>query len=341
MNVSIEDGRRLACLLELAEPEQARRARTRLGALVRKPATAAELRGLLRSQPPLGVWLWVLRCDEPEWNAVAFDVHELGDAVRRDILNGVPFGPGRTEPVPLAPSLRGGWNRRAGHPDFDLPEPLPVERLLLQLRIAGEDRQLGRARQLAGAVRRDRPTGGEPGDWDAVARADREDPLPGYARWALACRLTCPPALREQFGSHPKFTHRLRQAGVLVDALGYAEQRPAKEALLVLGALSGSGSAEGARIRERLTPSVREHLGGHAEAWAVLAQLLPTFSGTLPELIATAGAVAGPDPDLSAGDGESDGDRLDSNQRVPVLETGAPASALRPRRLWGPYRRNG
>jgi hypothetical protein len=41
-----------------------------------------------------------------------------------------------------------------------------------------------------------------------------------------------------------------------------------------------------------LAPLVRAELGANADAWAVLAQLLPTFAGTVPELVVTSGAVA-------------------------------------------------
>src|SRR5207244_12061298 len=45
------------------------------------------------------------------------------------------------------------------------------------------------------------------------------------------------------------------------------------------------------RLRERTAALAREHLGADAEGWAVCLQLLPTFAGTLSELLATAGAM--------------------------------------------------
>lgn len=39
-------------------------------------------------------------------------------------------------------------------------------------------------------------------------------------------------------------------------------------------------------------PLVRAELGSNLDAWAVLAQLLPTFAGTVPELVTTSGAIA-------------------------------------------------
>lgn len=48
-----------------------------------------------------------------------------------------------------------------------------------------------------------------------------------------------------------------------------------------------------AEARAALQPLVRVELGGNIEAWAVLTQLLPTFTGTVPELVTTARAIAG------------------------------------------------
>ncbi len=46
-------------------------------------------------------------------------------------------------------------------------------------------------------------------DWATVAEADRGEPLPGFARWAPAERIDCPPEVRARFGSHRKYTNRL------------------------------------------------------------------------------------------------------------------------------------
>lgn len=330
MGLTIADGRKLTFLLELVRPDQAQRVLGRIGQLGSEQSAPRELRALLngRQPPPLVVWLWVLACDLPELNAVAFDVRELGDAIRRDIIEGVPFGPDRdrrTERLPLSPILeqRQSWGRM--ETEFDLPSRQTAEQLLPALRAAGEARKLRRARKFAGALPRD--------EWDQVARADLADPLPGYARWALSCQVNCPPSLREQFGSHGKFRYRLQQAGVLAEPHGYIARSSARDVLLTLGVIAQPHFPAGRQLRENLAPLVREYLGGHADAWAVLAQLLPTFSGSLPELISTAGAIAGPDPNPEPDPdllGVGDGDRPDSNPRIPDPQSGAPASALQP-----------
>jgi hypothetical protein len=129
-------------------------------------------------------------------------------------------------------------------------------------------------------------------DWAEVAAADRSEPLPGYARWALAARIDCPPELRAQFGSHPKFTRRLRTAGI-VELRDYVESgRPPEDVLAVLhfgAALFPHRVAEAAAL---LRPLVRADLGTNLDAWAVLARLVPTFAGTVPELVRTSGAIA-------------------------------------------------
>ncbi|MFK4104170.1 hypothetical protein ACI2L1_29620 [Streptomyces sp. NPDC019531] len=99
--------------------------------------------------------------------------------------------------------------------------------------------------------------------WQTVAAADGERPLPGYARGALSVRPDCPPALRTQFGSHPKAT-------------------PSSP--------TGSGRPVSWPVPARTRP--RERLDDREEAWAVPAKLLDTFHGTAPELIMTAGAIA-------------------------------------------------
>lgn len=129
-------------------------------------------------------------------------------------------------------------------------------------------------------------------DWAAVAEADRAEPLPGFARWALGERIDCPPEVRPQFGSHPKFTNRRRKAGV-VELREYVELgRPSGDVLAVLhfGAQLFPHRADEAAAL--LTPLVRAEIGTNLDAWAVLAQQLPTFAGTVPELVTTSGAVA-------------------------------------------------
>jgi hypothetical protein len=289
MAVSEQDAQAAGHLLDMIGPEQAAAVRLRLGVGPDRVTAVDELSRLRRGLPvlPASVLLWLLECDLPEINEVVFHEPVVGDAIRRDILAGVPFGPGRTGRLPVPQTLV-GVEESGNYPGLFAHPPRTADELIPLLRTAGADRSLVRSRRLAGAVPR--------AEWGAVARADEQDPFPGYARWALATHVTCPQYLRDRFGSHPKFLRRLRQAGILVDADDCLDDQPAWRSLLVIAPFLRSASALGERIRAVLAPLVQEHLGGHAEAWAVLVQLRPTFAGTLPELIVTAGAIAGPDP---------------------------------------------
>lgn len=227
------------------------------------------------SPVPSSVVLWVLEQDDPQLNALVWRHLGTDAGLRRAVARGVPFGPGRTEPVPVDPTLRGE--------EPEVPESYLRHGLVGALREA-DSMQAARA---AGSMVLTRD------DWKTVTEADVERALPGYARWALSVRPDCPPALRAQFGAHPKFAHRVRQAGVLDGPAEYAtDHGPAVRVLevLAMGRLmfpARIGEAEGA-----LRPLVRDHLGGREEAWAVLAQLIDTFHGSARELVVTAGAIA-------------------------------------------------
>ncbi|CAL9383530.1 hypothetical protein SUDANB105_01109 [Streptomyces sp. enrichment culture] len=267
-------------LLGLIGDEDAARVRQRTGITVGadgSPALPSAADAAWRNTDvPSSVLLWVLEEDSPLGNAVVWRHLPAGDGLRRAIARGVPFGPGRTEPVPVDSLVR-----REG----ELPAPAAYRQhgLVGALR-AVTTMATGRAAASMVVT---------PADWRTVTEADREAPLPGYARWALSVRPDCPPALREQFGSHPKFTHRLRRAGVLAGPAQYAtEHGPART---VLAVLSAGRTLFPKRVREAedaLRPLVWEHLGGREEAWAVLAQLVDTYYGTVPELVTTAGAIA-------------------------------------------------
>ncbi|MFD9434341.1 hypothetical protein [Streptomyces sp. NPDC060002] len=224
---------------------------------------------------PASVVLWVLEQDDPALNAVVwrFVGNDLG--LRRALARGVPFGPGRTKPL----AVRSTHERQ----EPDIPESYVRHGLVGALRKA---HSMPSARAAASMVlTRD--------DWETVRAAHDELPLPGYPRWALSVRPDCPPALRAGFGSHPKFTHRLRQAGVFDGPARYATAHG--PAARVLEVLSLGHLMFPARVREAedaLRPLVRDHLGSREEAWAVLARLIDTFHGTVPELVVTAGAIA-------------------------------------------------
>lgn len=48
----------------------------------------------------------------------------------------------------------------------------------------------------------------------------------------------------------------------------------------------------GREVATSLAPLVHAEVGANPDAWAVLARLLPTFAGTVPELVRTSGAIA-------------------------------------------------
>lgn len=263
-------------LLSLIEPEDAAAVRRRLG--IGEPEQHPDDRAaweLNRLGAPRSMLLWMLERDDPATNQVVF--HQAGacDAIKRDILRGLPFG-GATGRLPVP----GHCGRRfCSHSEPDIP--LSGHGLIGGMR---EARTMGSARVAVRAVGRR--------DWAEVAAADRAKPLPGYVRWALTERIDCPPEVRAQFGSHPKFTHRLRRAGI-VELREYVELgRPPQN---VLGVLHFGTQLFPHRVGEAaalLAPLVRAEIGAHPDAWAVLAQLLPTFAGTVPELVSTSGAVA-------------------------------------------------
>jgi hypothetical protein len=170
--------------------------------------------------------------------------------------------------------------------------PLAVEgspdprALIEELRAAGQAPRMRPARQAA------RKAGAS--DWPLIAEADRDLPLPGYARWALSLRIGCPDELRAQFGSNqPRYAERLRRQGVF-DLAGFAVSAgPARTVLATLELGTWGFPHRLEPVRSVLGEQVRVQLGGNVEAWAVFAQLLDTFAGTLSELIATTGAIAG------------------------------------------------
>ncbi|MFJ8107743.1 hypothetical protein [Streptomyces sp. NPDC096132] len=276
----LDDTTRLAVgfLVGLADEDTSARVRARVG-LPQDEAPGLDRRRIRRawgwSPVPSSVALWVLEQDDPELNVLAWPRLGQNAGLRRAVARGVPFGPGRTEPVPVDRSLR--------EQEPDVPESYVRLGLVGSLRAADS---LTRARAAGSMVlTRD--------DWETVTAADSEQPLPGYTRWVLSVRPDCPPALRAQFGSHARFTHRVREAGVLDGPAEYATaHRPAVRVLevLAMGRLMFPHRVHDAE--DALRPLVRKHLGGREEAWAVLAQIAQTFHGTAPELVVTAGALA-------------------------------------------------
>ncbi|MGV9451997.1 hypothetical protein [Streptomyces sp. NPDC003635] len=266
-------------LLGLVDEETAARVRTRTG-LPGPEAPEATVRRVQRawtwgSHLPVSVTLWILENDDPTLNAVVWRHLETDAGLRRAVVRGLPFGPGRTEPVRVDALIRGQ--------EPEVPRSYVRHGLVGCLRAVTAMNE-GRAAASMVLTRE---------DWDTVGAADRERPLPGYARWALSLRPDCPPAVRAGFGSHAKFTHRLRQAGVLEGPADFAlSYDPAVTVLEVLAMGHTLFPRRVSEAHNALRPLVQEHLGDREEAWAVLAQLMETFHGTAPELVVTAGAIA-------------------------------------------------
>ncbi|MER7561571.1 hypothetical protein ACGFWE_05265 [Streptomyces sp. NPDC048523] len=278
MHDSSKDQRAVGFLLGLIDADAAARVRRRIGApRTRGNERRAAYAALKLTPVPSSVLVWILEEDDPELNAAVHGHASADPTMRRAVLRGVPFGTGRTGPLPVDTVLR----KHADEPP--VPQSVVTRGLVGALRAATA---MGPARDAASMVLGHR-------DWQTVTAADRERPLPGYARWALSVRPDCPPALRAQFGSHAKFEHRVRQAGVLAGPAAYATAHgPAAQVLRVLSLGPAMFPARVRAAEDALRPLVREHLGEREEAWAVLAQLLDTYHGTAPELIMTAGAIA-------------------------------------------------
>ncbi|WP_157767768.1 hypothetical protein [Actinosynnema pretiosum] len=219
--------------------------------------------------------LWRLENDDPEINrAIA---HSLPDwSLRRRIATGVPFGPA-PGPLPVLDCYA-----RCDH----APPPLPdgadtTEGVIALLRSVTT---LSAGKRAAGAVAWD--------DWEAVVAADRAEPLPGYAKWAVANRVDCPHEVRLALATHRKHHDRLYEAGLVRDAAEYALEFPNTSSVLqVLNTGRWAFPHRAAEAAAALGPLVREELGEDLEAWSVLAQVLPTFTGTAPELLRTCGAI--------------------------------------------------
>jgi hypothetical protein len=264
-------------LLSPIDPDDAATVRRRLGIGEPEANPARWWAGRLQQlRAPTSVLLWMVERDDPATNALAYHHAHATGAIKRDIIHGVPFGTA-SGPLPVVRTCdTPGCSHRA--------PPLVVgpAGLVGELRQA---RSMAAARVAADAVSR--------ADWPEIVDADRVEPLPGYARWALSIRVDCPPEVRAQFGSHPKFAHRLTRAGIVGDPREYVERwTPARSVLDVLQVGTALFPERAREAAELLTPLVRRELGANPEAWAVLAQVLPTFTGTAPELVRTCGAVA-------------------------------------------------
>lgn len=275
-------GAAVGFLLGLIDSGNAERIRRRIGLPEPERPGTLETRhnspmwSWTRTAVPASVLLWVLEEDNPDLNQWVWWHMSADNSMRRAITRGVPFGPASTGPLTVAKGVR-----REDEPQ--VPEDFTRFGLVGALR---EGTSMKSARTAASMVL-------ERSDWQAVTEADRDRPLPGYARWALSIRPDCPPALRAHFGTHRKFTHRVKQAGVLDGPADYASSwGPASHVLKVLSTGQLMFPARVAEAEGALRPLVREHLGDREDAWAVLAQLIDTFHGNAVELVVTAGAIA-------------------------------------------------
>jgi hypothetical protein len=261
-------------LLSLIDEDDAAAVRRRIQVDEPRRLSEAEMAWHLhRAEAPRAVHLWLLERDDPTTNAFVYHHVIATDTIKRDIVRGIPYGTA-TGPLPV---LCDRPHCTHGEPVV----PTSPHGMIGGLRLA---RSMSGARSAVRAVSR--------ADWAEVAAADQAEPLPGFARWALSTRIDCPPEVRAQFGKHAKFDHRLRQAGVL-EPSEYVESRlPAQSVLTVLHVGTTLFPERTAQAAARLAPLVRDRLGANLEAWAVLSQLLPTFTGTTPELVSTCGAVA-------------------------------------------------
>ncbi|PWI14112.1 hypothetical protein DI272_08040 [Streptomyces sp. Act143] len=271
--------RAVGFLLGLVDEEIAVRVRARTG--LPEPESPTQARGRVTRawtwarHLDASVALWIMENDDPQLNAVVWRHIPTDSGLRRAIARGVPFGPGRLDPIPVDATLPGQ--------EPEVPESYVRHGLVGALR---EVRSMNEGRSAASMVL-------TRADWAAVGAADRERPLPGYARWALSVRPDCPPSVRAGFGRHARFTHRLRQAGVFESPADYiASDGPALPVLEVLSLGHLLFPARLMEAEDALRPLVRDHLGEREDAWAVLAQLTETFHGNTPELVVTAGAIA-------------------------------------------------
>ncbi|SEE80831.1 hypothetical protein SAMN05216489_08395 [Streptomyces sp. 3213] len=269
-------------LLNLIDGGDAERVRRRIGLPQPEDDRSAEarrkvlMRSWTRTPVPASVLLWVLEENDPELNLSVWRHVSADNAMRRAIVRGVPFGPAGEGSLTVV----GGLGREP-----EPPVPADFTRFGL-VGALGEGTSMQAARTAASMVL-------ERSDWQAVTEADRDRPLPGYARWALAIRPDCPPALRAQFGTHRKFTHRVEQAGVLDGPADYATSwTPASHVLNVLSTGHLLFPTRVGEAEKALRPLVRDHLADREDAWAVLAQLIDTFQGNAAELLVTAGAIA-------------------------------------------------
>ncbi|WP_035791960.1 hypothetical protein [Kitasatospora mediocidica] len=141
--------------------------------------------------------------------------------------------------------------------------------------------------------------------WPELTRAHQEEPLGAELLAGLAARPDCPrvlllAALRTEL-TWPRsigltWLPAALDAGRLTTADVLREAYPAPAVLEYLAAADLGRHRQVTRWRPPVREATRlldEHLGTDPEAFAVALQLLPDFTGSLPELLATTAAVVG------------------------------------------------
>ncbi|REK90261.1 hypothetical protein DY245_10850 [Streptomyces inhibens] len=140
--------------------------------------------------------------------------------------------------------------------------------------------------------------------WAALREAYRSGELTRGLPEALAERADCPRELLLEFLAHtPEDSHYHHSCiqpaldrGALTPEDLLTRSAPARTALShLIRALDSPGRQEDRQqLRAYAAALTDEHLGTDVEAWTVCLRLLPTFAGSLTELVATAGAIVRP-----------------------------------------------
>ena len=288
-------------LLDLVDPDLRPRIRERLGLASHEPDKAGPSeqervtarRVLADAHTPLSVIGWMHATDQPEVNELLYRGDRTPEGVRIDVMLGIPSDVDR-RPGGIVRMFRSLGIGRAKRSEFELgthyftPAAESDERgLVATLRERGTARQFGACREVARTVGRQ--------DWAQIGVADSEEALPGYARWALCAQPGCPAWLRRQLGGEdPHFAKRMRKEGIALDSADYvAHWTPVQHVLDVLDVGRWAFPEALRPAAALITPLVERDLGANLEAWAVLGQLAPSFTGTLPELVQTSAAIAG------------------------------------------------
>lgn len=290
-------------LLDLADPGLRPRITQRLGLepyeaarpgvvpSEREQSVARRVLGDART--PVSVFGWMHDADLPEVNDLLYRGLDVPEGMRLDVMLGIPSDVDRRPGgiVRLFRSLGATRLKRSefefGKHYFTATSGSDERGLVATLRERGAARAIKGCREVAGTVGRQ--------DWGLIGAADREQELPGYARWALCVQPGCPAWLRRQLGGeNPHFAKRMRKERVALDSADFVlHWRSVQHVLDVLEVGRWAFPQALPAAAALLAPLVRQELGEQLEAWAVLGQLAPTFSGTLPELVRTSAAISG------------------------------------------------